>query len=146
MSVDVTTEIVISRPLANVADYAAHPSNAIHWYANICSVDWLTDKPLQVGSRIAFIATFLGRNLSYTYDVIEFEPGVRLIMQASEGPFEMETTYIWTATSASQTRMTLRNYGEPAGFFGLLSPALALAIKHATAKDLARLKRILEST
>ena len=35
MSVDVLTQIVIARPLAQVAEYAADPSNAPHWYVNI---------------------------------------------------------------------------------------------------------------
>lgn len=33
MAVDVLTEIVIDRPLAEVADYVADPSNAPEWYA-----------------------------------------------------------------------------------------------------------------
>lgn len=144
MSVDVTTEIVITKPIAEVAGYAVDPDNAPTWYANIHAVEWLTKKPLQPGSQLAFVATFLGRRLAYTYEVIEFEPDTRLIMRASDGPFEMETTYIWTATSPSTTRMTLRNYGEPSGFFGLLSPVLALAMKRAMASDLKRLKAILE--
>jgi hypothetical protein len=55
----------------------------------------------------------------------------------------METTYTWAAEGAG-TRMTLRNRGEPAGFTGIAAPALALAMRRATRKDLARLKALLE--
>ena len=41
--------------------------------------------------------------------------------------------------------MTLRNRGEPRGFAGLATPILATAIRRATAKDLARLKAVLEA-
>jgi hypothetical protein len=31
---------------------------------NIDSVEWLTEPPLRVGSRLAFVARFLGRRLA----------------------------------------------------------------------------------
>jgi DNA-binding LacI/PurR family transcriptional regulator len=64
MAVDVQTDIVIDRPCAEVAAYAADPSHAPDWYVNIDSVEWLTEPPLRVGSRLAFVARFLGRRLA----------------------------------------------------------------------------------
>ena len=63
------------------------------WYRNIESVAWQTEPPVRVGSRMAFVARFLGRTLAYTYEVTELEPGARLVMSTSQGPFPMETTY-----------------------------------------------------
>ena len=145
MSVDVTSEIVIRSPLSEVADYAANPLNAQIWSGNVRSVNWLTEPPLQVGSAITFTASFLGRQMSYTYQVIEFEPHARLIMRSSDALFEMETTFIWTATSQTTTRMTLRNYGEPAGFFKIASPVISIAMQRAMTQDLTKLKDILEN-
>jgi uncharacterized protein YndB with AHSA1/START domain len=145
VAVDVLTEIVIARPVAVVAAYAADPSSAPAWYANITSVTWETRPPLQAGSRIAFTARFLGRQLSYTYEVTDFSPAERLVMQTAQGPFPMETTYAWQAIGDSSTRMTLRNRGEPAGFPRLAAPLMASAMRRANRKDLRALRAILEA-
>lgn len=144
MSIDVSTSIVIDRPRDVVAAYAADPSNATEWYANIRSVDWETEPPVRVGSRMAFVATFLGRRLAYTYEVKELVPGERLVMRADAGPFPMETAYTWEHAGDGITRMTLRNRGRPSGFSAIAAPLMAAAVKRATSKNLRDLKRILE--
>jgi uncharacterized membrane protein len=145
VGVDVLTEIVIDRPLPVVVDYAANPANAPEWYVNIESVEWRTDPPVAVGSRLDFVARFLGRRLAYTYEVVELVPDERLVMRTAQGPFPMETSYQWSAESARSTRMTLRNRGEPSGFATVAAPLMAGAMRRANQKDLARLKALLES-
>jgi uncharacterized membrane protein len=144
MSVDVLTEAEIARPRAEVAAYAADIDKATSWYVNITSVEWETTPPLAVGSRVAFVAQFLGRHISYTYEVVELVPGERLVMRTAEGPFPMETTYTWADAGPGATRMTLRNRGEPAGFSRVAAPLMARAMRRANQRDLARLKEILE--
>ena len=146
MAVDVKTEATINRPVEEVAAYAADPSNAPEWYVNIKSVEWKTPPPLAVGSRVAFVARFLGRRLAYTYDFVEWVPGVKLVMRTAEGPFPMETTYAWESAGEGRTRMTLRNRGEPAGFSKIVGPLIAAAMRRTNQKDLARLKALLERT
>jgi uncharacterized membrane protein len=145
VAVDVLTEITIARPADAVAAYAADPSNSPAWYKNITSITWETSPPLRPGSRVAFTARFLGRQLGYTYEITDFTPGQRLVMRTAQGPFPMETTYTWQAIDDGSTRMTLRNRGEPAGFPELTAPLMTIAMKRATRKDLRNLKAILEN-
>jgi uncharacterized protein YndB with AHSA1/START domain len=142
--VDVVTEIEIARPREEVAGYASDPENATRWYRNIESVEWKTAPPVAVGSRIAFVARFLGRRLAYTYEVREIVPAERFVMSTAEGPFPMETTYTWADTADGGTRMTLRNRGEPAGFSKIGAPVMAMAMRRANWNDLREIKRILE--
>ncbi len=141
--VDVTVATDIRASLERVAAFASDPDNTLRWYRNIKSVEWLTARPARVGTRVRFVAHFLGRQLAYTYEVVEHMPRQRFIMRTHEGPFPMETTYAWRET-AEGTHMTLRNCGEPAGFSRLIAPFLAAAMRRSTAADLARLKALLE--
>ena len=143
MSVDVRVETSINREVADVAAYAGDPTNAPEWYVNIKSVVWETPPPVAVGSRMAFVAQFLGRRMEYTYEVVELVPAERLVMRTADGPFPMETTYTWEPSGAA-TRMTLRNRGNPSGFSRMTAPLMELAMRRATTKDLARLKALLE--
>jgi uncharacterized membrane protein len=144
MQVDVTSRIVIHRPRTEVAAYATNPDNVPRWYANIKSVSWRTKRPVSVGSQIAFEANFLGRRLSYTYEIVELVPDERFAMRTAQGPFPMETTYQWESAADGSTKMSLRNRGEPTGFSRLLAPFMTMAIRRANQKDLLRLKQILE--
>jgi hypothetical protein len=144
VGVDVVTERVIGRSVDVVSRYAADPTNAPEWYVNIESVEWETPPPAAVGSRMAFVARFLGRRLAYTYELVEWTPGERLVMRTAQGPFPMETTYTWLATSDGGTLMSLRNRGEPKGFSKAVAPFMAAAMRRANRKDLAALARLLE--
>jgi uncharacterized membrane protein len=143
--VDVTTETLIRRPREVVAGYAANPENAPEWYTNIKAVSWESAPPLAVGSRLAFRARFLGRNLNYVYEFTELDPGRKLVMRTAQGPFPMQTTYTWADADGSSTRMVLRNTGKPAGFSAVVNLVMAPMMRRAMRKDLARLKQVLEA-
>ena len=145
MAVDVLSEIVIARPREAVAAFTCDPSNAPAWYANIESIRWLTEPPVAVGSRMDFVARFLGRTLAYTYHVRELVTDQRLVMSTEQGPFSMETTYEFADADLGCTIITLRNRGEPAGFSRVVGPLMAHAVGRANRKDLRALKQLLES-
>jgi hypothetical protein len=143
--VDVSSDITIDRPLGVVATYTADPSNAPEWYANISSVVWESEPLVEVGSKVALVAQYLGRTLSYTYEIVEFVPRQRLVMRTAQGPFPMETTYLWSPRGEGATHMTLRNRGEPKGFSRTATPFISSATRRSNRKDLQLLKTILES-
>lgn len=144
MSVDVCVSEVIERPIELVSAYAGDPANAPSWYRRIDRAEWQTEPPIALGSRITFTARFLGRTLTYTYEVVEFTPGEQVAMRTTEGPFPMATTYTWRPLSERATHMTLRNHGEPRGFSKIVAPFMARAMRRAMRQDLADLKRLLE--
>lgn len=144
-SVNVSTEIIIKRPVDKVVRYASDPDNATQWYTNIKSVEWKTSKEIRVGSKIEFMAQFLGKRLIYTYEIVEFIPNQKFVMRTADGPFPMETTYLWKSLSGNETKMTLINRGSPSGFSKFLAPFMSFAMRNANLKDLSRIKHILEN-
>ena len=148
--VDVKTEIIINRPQKIVSEYAMNPHNAPKWYVNIKSAAYLPGESgenkdqLSVGSKVAFVAHFMGKKLSYTYEVLEMSDN-KFVMKTAQGPFPMETIYEWESISPGATRMRLINRGNPKGFSKLLSPIMSMMMQRANQKDLRRIKQILEN-
>ncbi|MBV1779724.1 SRPBCC family protein [Paeniglutamicibacter sp. ABSL32-1] len=142
--VDVKCQLVIQRPRPLVAGFAADPGNAPQWYANIGSAVHRGGPTLGVGTMVDFAARFMGRELKYTYEVVQWVPESKLVMRTAQGPFPMQTTYTWT-DEGTATRMVLANTGEPAGFSRVAGFLMAPMMRRAMAKDLRKLKELLES-
>jgi len=143
--VDISSEIVIDRPRAEVAAFAGDPDNAPAWYEHVKRVVWRTRRPLAVGTQVGFLAESLGRQLEVIYAVTALVPGERLVMRSEEGRFPMETTYSWRDEPGGGTRMSLSNHAEPRGVGRLSASLLKRSMRRANAKDLSRLKHLLES-
>ncbi|KUG51865.1 ATPase [Serinicoccus chungangensis] len=146
MDVTVATTFDAPRPL--VAAVAGDPDQAMRWYANIRSVRWQGPSELVEGARIDFVARFLGRQLAYTYVVVELVPQERMVMRTDDGPFPMETTYCWWDEEPGdggrpRTGMSVRNAGRPSAMTTLASGAVTLGMKRAMRRDLERLRLVL---
>ncbi|HKV22326.1 MAG TPA: SRPBCC family protein [Mycobacterium sp.] len=145
MTVDVEVHTTIDRPRREVAAYCCDPANITAWNANIQAVQWDSDERCTVGSRLRFVSGFLGRRMEYTCEVTELVPDERWVMRSERPSFLVETSYLWDDAEDGGTWMTVRNRGEPTAFAGLAAPIVATALRRATAKDLDRLKRLLEA-
>ena len=143
MAIDITADVIIHRPRAEVAAYAMDPANDPLWISGIVEARQVTDGPFGVGTRVARVARFLGRRMAYTPEVREYAPGERLSM-ATDKPFDMTITYAFE-DAGTGTQATIRVQGQGTGFYGVVAPLLAPMVKRNVAKDLRALKRIMES-
>lgn len=137
---DVSTEATISRPRDEVARYATDWRNDREWIGALTDVRLVQEEPLQV----ARVASFLGKRIEYVNEVVEHEPGRRLVMRSVKAPFPMTVTYEFEDSGGGGTLMRIRTEGDASGFYRLAAPLLSRAVKRGVAGDLERLKARLE--
>ncbi len=142
MDVQVDTEI--ARPREAVAGYLFDWRNDTAWIGGISEARRVDGGDFGVGSRVARVAHFLGKRIEYVNEVVELEPGRRLVMRSVQGPFPMRVTYD-VEDADGRTRVRLRNEGDASRVYRFAGPLIARAVRRVTQRDLERLKRILES-
>lgn len=144
MALDVTAELEIGRPRAEVASYVIDPAHDPIWIGGISEARMLTDPPVRVGTRVRRIASFMGREIVYVLEVERLEPGALVAMRSIESPFPMRVTYGFVDAPGGGTRASVRVEGEPEGWYKLGGPLLAPGVRRSVSADLRRLKGILE--
>jgi uncharacterized membrane protein len=144
VATDVTVETRVARPRDEVARYASDWRNDTAWIRALSEARLVTEAPFGVGSRVERVASFLGRRIVYVNEVVEYEPGVRLVMRSVQAPFPMTVTYEFEDADGG-TRMRIRAQGDASGLYRIAGPLLARAVARSIAGDLDRLRQNLES-
>ena len=144
MGIDIRTEIVILRPREAVASYAMDYANDPVWIDGILEANLVTDPPFGKGSQVQRVATFMGRRMEYTPEVVEHVPGKLLVMR-TDSPFDMTISYEFEDVDGG-TLASVRIQGEGTGFYKLAGPLLSKTVQGRVAKDLSRLKELLEES
>lgn len=147
--VDITVRTVYEAPRELVAGVAGDPAQAPRWQSSVQEVRWHAEPVVTLGVRLDLVTHFLKRELSYTYEVVDWIPGERLVLRTDQGPVPMELTYIWwdeddeQETGQPRTGMSLRQVGRPRGLTTLGTGAVSLGLKRAMRRDLERLREVL---
>jgi uncharacterized protein YndB with AHSA1/START domain len=144
----VTLDVAVTETIAADPDrifaYATDPRNDPVWIGGVSEAELLGEPPVEKGSSVRRLASFMGRRIEYVLEVAELEPGSRLAMRSVRSPFPMAVTYSFEPANGG-TRMTIRVEGEPGGMYRLAGPFLPGMVRRSVAGDLRRLRAILES-
>ena len=144
MSTRVDEAVDIARAPAQVARYMFDWRNDPEWIGGISEARLATAGEFGVGSRVARVASFMGKRIEYVHEVEEYEPGARVAMRSVKGPFPMTVEYD-VAPAAAGARARVRVGGDASGFYRFAAPLLNRQAARSIAGDLTRLKRLLES-
>ena len=144
MSVDITAEVLIDRPRAEVAAYMFDPRHDATWTGGLVEAKPLNDGPLAKGAKVERVSKFLGRRFGYVIEVLDHEPERRVEMLTTE-PFEMRITYLLDDAAGGRTRTRIRAAGGGGAFFQVAGPLLSRMVKRSIQNDLEMLKEALEA-
>jgi uncharacterized membrane protein len=143
MGIDVVAEVQVRRPREQVAAYMSDPVNDPEWIGGLREARLVAPGPLGEGSRVARVASFLGRRVEYVNEITALEPGSVLEMRSVKAPFPMHITYTFEdRDGGTVVRNHVRGGG---GLFSLGSPLFAPIVKRNVQKDLERMRDVLEA-
>jgi hypothetical protein len=130
----VTTDIARDQAFSDLS----HFDRAAEWDPGVVEGAMLTREPVGRGSRFGLRAKFLGRTVPMEYEIVEFEPGTRVVLRA-ETPFVRSVDTITVGSASSVSRSGTPEFGatvvtydarlEPKGAGWFATPLLALAFR-----------------
>lgn len=96
----------INRPLDEVFEYAADFSNSAEWDPGVDTAKAVDPGPVRVGSSYSLEGTFGPSTLPMQYEVVEYEPPHRVVLQGRGEKFDALDTMEFTSTSDGSTRIS----------------------------------------
>lgn len=143
MAAEASTTIVIERPLEDVWAILTDPEKSAIWSTPTVEEHWLTPPPVGVGSRRRAVNRAFGRQTQNDAEVTEYEPNRLWTMATISGPrFTARATF---EAVAEGTRVDWTWSMRLGRGLGLLEPSVARWFVGRFAKDLERLKVLMET-
>ena len=136
--------MAINRPHEEVFAYISNSENNPRWQGGMKEARFTSHGPLGVGSTYAQMATFLGRRVESTFEVIDYQPNGLIKATSTSGSFPITfTRIVEPVNSGAQVSAIVE--GDATGFFKLAQPLLAKMVQRSVDADYANLKQILET-
>ncbi|RPI19582.1 MAG: hypothetical protein EHM58_00840 [Ignavibacteriae bacterium] len=143
MAIQVTQKVEINKPRDIVANYAFETDNDPLWLRHVFESHLLTDRPIRKGTHILRSAKFLGKEVNSTLEIIDFEPGHKMVL-ISNDPFKMKVTVKFDDAGEGKTLAQIKVENESRKFYNLADILLKPQFKKNLNNSLKRLKLIME--
>ena len=142
--IQVNATVQINLPAKEVFAFLAEWENNPRWQKGMKSCRWTSEAPLQVGSSYDQEASFMGKSITSSFIVVEYEPGAKVRIQTTTSTMPLALTRQVTAEDARSTRVSAIVQGGPAGFMRMFDPLMKLMVQRSVRRDYRRLKALLE--
>ena len=110
---DLVAQRSIAKPAAAVFEFFADAANNPKWQRGMKRCEWTTPRPIAVGSRYEQVASFLGRAIVSTFEVVELTPGERIVIATVESTFPIRVERAVQSTGSQSCRVTAEISGGP---------------------------------
>jgi hypothetical protein len=132
---EIHTRLAPAAAFAYMADFA----NARFWDPSVSSARQEGEGPVALGTSFVVVARFAKRDVELTYTIVEFEPPVRVVLQARRRFVSRDTITVEPEGAGSLVRYdAVLAFG---GFGRLFEPAVQRVLDRVGAKAKAGLER-----
>jgi hypothetical protein len=142
--IEVTAETDIAADPTDVAAVMFDPHRDRDWIQIVKGVEVL-DRGIKPGARVRRTGNFLGRELSWTTEVVSFHFPHALELRIADGPIAGTVSYHVVRSSGGSTAR-IRIAGDADKFGWMPAAMITGPVKSALTADLERLKALVEQT
>jgi carbon monoxide dehydrogenase subunit G len=143
-SVHAELTIGIARPPEDVFAYLADVSNLTVWQSGVHSAEIEGGGAASAGARVVESRTMLGKEMTTTLEIVDFEPPRLFTLRALDGP-ALLTIRHELEPSGGETELHVVVDGEVKHMPGFAAGLMMRGAERQFRKDFDRLKRLLEA-
>ena len=142
-SVRAELSIAIDRPPEDVFAYLADVANLTVWQSGVHSAEIEGGGAAAAGARVVESRTMLGKEMTTTLEIVDFEPPRLFTLRALDGP-ALLTIRHELEPSGGETELRVVVEGEVKHMPGFAAGLMMRGAERQFRKDFERLKQILE--
>ena len=120
--IDATHTVTINRPVKEVFDFVANPSNEVDWHLDVKEVLRPKDGQYEFGETFQWVVKF-GGSKTYSVEITALEPDRLIEITTREGPVLPVLTHTFQPDRGG-TRYTRRVRFETRGLLRVLAPVM----------------------
>lgn len=135
----------IERPCHEVFAFFSDASNNPEWQKGMVSCIWISDGPIGVGSTYEQTARFMGRAITSTFRVTDYEPDHLIAITTIESTFPISVVRRVETIGEGRCRVSAEISGGPTGAARFLEPLMKRQAQKSVDGDYDRLVLLLES-
>jgi len=143
-SVRAELSIAIDRPPEDVFAYLADVANLTVWQSGVHSAEIEGGGAAAAGARVVESRTMLGKEMTTTLEIVDFEPPRLFTLRALDGP-ALLTIRHELEPSGGETELRVVVEGEVKHMPGFAAGLMMRGAERQFRKDFERLKRLLEA-
>ena len=140
----VEVAVTVARPPDEAFAWLSNFEKAPLWQSGVVEAHFTSPLPLGVGSTYTQRSRFLGRDIVFNFEIIDYEPNRRVEFRTVSGTFPVHIErWVEPAHEGAVIHALIR--GDASGLYKVAAPVLDRMTQRQIEGDYARLKHLLEN-